>query len=425
MNYGGTPFRNAAFTENPEALVNDDGYLVVGFGDGPSNDAFARIRVSEPSTLFDSSFQYNKQPLIWGEKLVTGATATHEPTHSAISLAVTATAGSRAVYQTRKYFRYQPGKSQLIFMTGTFGATLTGVAKRNGYFEDNDGIFVEDYGGTISIVQRSSVSGSVVDTRVEQSSWNVDTGTDIDWTKGQILIIDLEWLSLGRVRVGVVLNGQIRYLHHFNNAGVTAVPYMATANLPCRYEIENVDGSADADSYLIICSTVMSEGGVNEELGIPFSASSGITLRSVTSAAYLPILSIRPKATFNSITNRAEIVIGAADVYAAAHPVHVQLVYNPTLTGAVFASVDAASSVEEDVSATALSGGIVIAESYVPAASTNPSQANPSATSVNLTAKLPLTLDIDGANPIVLTVAARAIDTTTNAGASIGWQENK
>lgn len=420
-----TGWRTTENLHNVEAVVNSKGYVIVEAGDGAGKDAFARMRVSEPVTLFDSSFQYDKQPLIWGEKLVTGGTATHQPTHSAITLAVTADINSRAVYQTRKYFRYQPGKSQLIFMTGTFGTTRTGVAKRTGYFDDNDGIYIENYGGNISIVQRSSVSGAVVNTEVASADWNVDTGADIDWEKGQILIIDLEWLSLGRVRVGVVLDGQIRYLHHFNNAGAVSVPYMATANLPGRYEIVNVDGAAGTDSYLIICATVMSEGGVTEGLGIPFTASNGTTLKSVTSAAYVPLVSIRPAATFNSIVNRAELITRAAMAYASAQPVLMQLVYNPTLTGATFATAGASSSAEKDVAATALTGGIVIAEVYIPAASSNPSRPSPSAISVNLASKLPLTLDIDGANPIVLTLAAIAIDTTTTVGGIIEWQENK
>lgn len=419
-----TSFRNSQ-NVNVEALVNEAGYAVVGLGDGPSNDAFARMRVSEPSTLFDSSFQYDKQSLIWAEKLVTSATATHAPGSSGILLAVTTADGSRAVYQTRKYLRYQPGKSQLVLMTGTFGNTLPGVSKKIGYFEDNDGIYLENYGGNIFIVQRSSVSGSVVEIRQAQEDWNVDKGEDIDFTKGQILIIDLEWLSYGRVRVGVVLDGQIRYLHHFNNAGVVTGPYMKTANLPCRYEIENVDGSTAEDEYLIVCATVMSEGGVNEGLGIPFAASNETTLKSVTSAAYLPLISLRPKLTFNSITNRAEIIISGTTVYAAAHPILVQIVYNPALTWASFLSANDSSSAEIDVAATALTGGIVIGEVYVPAASANPNQSAPSAKSVSLSAKLPVTLDIDGANPIIVTIAAIAIGTTTTAGAVVSWVENK
>lgn len=419
-----TSFRTAN-NLNVEALVNEAGYAVVGIGDGANNDAFARLRVSEPATLFDSSFQYDKQPLIWNEKLVTDGTATHVPAAAAITLAVTADEGSRAVYQTRKYFRYQPGKSQLILMTGTFGATVAGVAKRLGYFDDNDGIYVENYGGAISIVQRSSVSGSVVNQSVGPTEWNVDHGDDIDWTKGQIIIIDLEWLSYGRVRVGVVLDGQIRYLHHFNNAGVVTGPYMATANLPARYEIVNLDGSADVDSYLIVCATVMSEGGVTEGFGIPFSASNGITLKSVTNAAYVPLVSIQPALTFNSIANRAEIIVTRFDAFALAQPVHVQLIYNPTLTNADFNAANASSSTEFDVAATAISGGIVIAEAYIPASSSNPSQASPAAQSASLVARLPVTLDVDGANPIIVTIAAKAIATTTTVSGSLSWVENK
>ncbi|KKL09753.1 hypothetical protein LCGC14_2562720, partial [marine sediment metagenome] len=72
-----------------------------------NKDAFDRLRVSNPVTLFDSQFQYDKQPFLWNEDLTNG-TATHLPNESAIDMVADANA-EIAVRQTRAYHRYQPG----------------------------------------------------------------------------------------------------------------------------------------------------------------------------------------------------------------------------------------------------------------------------------------------------------------------------
>ncbi len=83
----------------------------------------------------------------------------------------------------------------------------------------------------------------------------------------QIIIIDFEWLGVGRVRVGFVIDGLIYYCHYFNHANDSAFDsvYMSTPNLPLRYDIQTDGTSGSTLDH--ICSSVMSEGGI-EKTGI-------------------------------------------------------------------------------------------------------------------------------------------------------------
>ena len=239
--------------------------------DSPSIDAFARWRVSNPATLFDSKQIHDNQPLFWDDSEVSGGstTSSHSTATASTTIGVALNTAGKRVRQTFQRFNYQPGKSQLVLLTGTLGTGGgTGITRAMGIFDDNDGIFMQDDEGTIKAVLRSSASGSPVDTKVAQSAWNLDkldgtgaSGVTLDSTKSQIVIIDYEWLGVGRVRIGFVVDGIPIYVHQFLNANNSAGVYMSTPNLPLRYEIEN-DGTGAASELEHICSSVMSEGGV-------------------------------------------------------------------------------------------------------------------------------------------------------------------
>lgn len=396
----------------------------VKVSDGPSSDSFGRLRVSNPVTLFDSQHQYDKSPIQWGEVITGSATSTHEPDKSSILLAVTASASDAVVRQSREYFRYQPGKSQLIYMTAAFGAASAGVTKKFGYYDTENGFFVEqDASGVINVVQRSKESGSVVDTTIAQSSWNHDvmdgsgaSGITLDGTKGQILVIDLQWLSIGRVRIGFEINGLITYVHHFHHANVDTGPYMTTANLPCRYEISTT--GANTGSFRTICSSVISEGGFEEIRGNVFTALNS-TLIAVTTRR--PILSFRPKATFNSVVNRANVIIETATFFTQDKQAVFEIVYGGTLTSASFASVGADSLNEFDVAATAISGGIVVG-AYMTDKKAN--------SILDAHDRYPATLNIAGAHPTtpysdVYTIVVTSLETATDCGASMTWRETR
>lgn len=206
------------------------------------------------------------RPLFWddAETAGGGTGSTYGANTTSVVLDVTATTAGTRVRQTKQRFNYQPGKSHLIFITATLGAGATGITRKVGYFDDKNGFFFQLSGTTLSVVKRSYVTGTAVDTVVSQTDWNLGrfTSTDelFDTSKSQIFVIDMEWLGVGSVRMGVVRDGHIVYLHQFNHANIAAGVYMTTPNLPIRYELIN-DGTGAAATLECICSSVMSEGG--------------------------------------------------------------------------------------------------------------------------------------------------------------------
>jgi hypothetical protein len=388
----------------------------VQLADSPSIDAFDRLRVSNPQGLFESTLTYDKQPLIWNERLTAGGTSTHLPNEAAVAMVVTSS-GDKVERQARDYFRYQPGKSQLIFATFHFGAGDANVRKRIGYFDSDNGIFLEEINGAVWFVRRTSTSGSVVEERVAQADWNLNTLASFDPTKAQILIMDLEWLGVGRVRAGFVIDGLIVYVHEFLHANIIDTVYMTTAQLPVRLETEATGAPSAANTFKGFCCSVISEGGQEEDIGFPFGLLSPAA-RSVATTR-LPVLSIRPKATFNSLENHVQIIQRQIEVVnEGTGTALVEVIYNATLTGASWSDVSAGNSVVEyDIAATASSGGIVVLSFVVK--STNQVK-NTSAT--NISGRLPLTLDMAGANPTPLSVCVTNIG-TVDALASLNWQE--
>jgi len=399
------------------AKVTATGALHVAMGDSPSIDAFDRVRVSNPVTLLDSIMKYDKQPTIWYEDITGTATSVHDFDGASVLMTVSAS-GDKAIRQTKEYFRYQPGKSHFILCTFAInGVGVTeNVRRRTGYFDAENGIFLELTSAGIGIVRRSNVTGSPVDTRIEQADWNLNTFDAFDDSKTQILAIDLQWLGVGRVRVGFVIDGLIQYVHEFNHANILDVVYMTTAQLPVRYEIEAIGLPAVPSSMRQICCSVMSEGGLELFNGIPHSINSGAPVG--VSGTHVPLMSIRPKATYLGEVNRITLIQRALQVINSGNGVaEVHVIYDGTLTGAAFASVEADSTVEYDTAATAVTGGHHVHMFYVP--SSNQASA---AVAAQITGKLAMTLDIDGLNPTNLTIAITNHGTVT-AAASMTWQE--
>jgi hypothetical protein len=410
-----------------EIFTGDSTILTTAQGDTGSVDAFGRARVSEPTSLFDSSFAYDLQPLFWDTSLSGGADIAHDSDKHAASLTVSGSTAGTAILQTFAYHPYQKGKSQRVIPTFILGARAAGITRRVGYFDASDGVFFEQTNEGLFLVLRSSTSGGVVNTRVAQADWSQDAldgnGTSaisLDETRRQILDIDIEWLGVGRVRYGFNIDGKAVFAHYVNNANAgPAAPYMRTGTLPVRYEIVN-DGTGAASELIAVCAAVFSEGGFEAGRGLPFTANRGTVSASV--AARVPVLSIRPKTTFNSLENRAQITPLDFTIFTVTQSVLVEVVYNALLFGTgSFVSADDNSAVEFNNSFTAISGGFPVQSLYVSTAGTG-GNARGDASSPILS-KLPLTLDIDGANPIPLTIVCTPLAATAAVHAAINWDE--
>ena len=339
--------------------------------DGTNTDAFGRLRVSEPYTLFDSQSRYAADNQFDTSTTGTGS-STFNTNQSSVSLSVTAGGVGSVVRQTYRSFPYQPGKGLLVLATFQMdNGTSANLNQKVGYFNTQNGVFFQRTAGVNSFVVRSYTGGSADDSRaVNQTDWNGDkldgtgaSGLTLDLTHPQILWMDFEWLGVGSVRCGFIINGQYIVCHTFNTANVYGTTvYMTTAILPVRYEITTTT-SAVAATLTQICCSVVSEGGF-EQTSIDHVARR-TTILTTISTTFLPLVSIRLASGRTGavvLPNRIQVLPTTSQNYEVA------LVKNTTLTGATWAAtVPSDSNVDYDVAATAMTGGTIVQTDFVTA----------------------------------------------------------
>jgi hypothetical protein len=338
---------------------------------GTNTDAFGRVRVSQPYTLFDSQNRYAIDNQ-FDTSTATGGSTTYLPNEASVRMDVTTSSGSEVVRQSYRCMPYQPGKGLLCLATFVMNSPKTGLRQRAGYFGTQNGVFIQQNDSTVSFVLRSYISGSVSDARtVNQADWNGDkldgtggSGFTLDLTKAQILWMDFEWLGVGSVRCGFIIDGEYIVCHTFENANDITSVYMTTAVLPVRYEITNTAATASASSLKQICSSVVSEGGY-EQTSIEHVARRTTTKTSI-GTTFLPLVSIRLASTaLNAVVLPAKFNVMPT---STGDDFEVILAKNCTgLTSASWAAVAGDANVEMDTSATAMTLGTIVDIQYVKA----------------------------------------------------------
>lgn len=266
------------------------------------NDAFGRLRISQPFTLFDSTNVNSKDNYLMDELIIGNGGATHNFSNSCVDLVVS-NDGDRVLRQSHRYLKYQPGKSLFILTSGVLNVdnnNESNTTARIGYFNDDNGVFFQYDGINTSIGLRSNTTGTVTDTIINLSNCNIDnmdgsgkTGFNFDSSKTQIFAFDIEWLGVGSVRYGLVLDGGIHYVHKLNNANLKNNVFMSTANLPISYELKASGNSNTSGSMKEICSTVMSEGGY-DPFGISMTISNN-NIHSINNGVEKPLIVLKLK----------------------------------------------------------------------------------------------------------------------------------
>ena len=397
-------------TGNVTATITGTSTVTLGTG---VTDAFGRLRVSEPYTLFDSRTRYYDHN-DFSSSTSTGGLVVYDPNGSTFQLFVSTLNGSSVIRETKKVFPYQPGKSLLILCTFAMNTPKTGLRQRVGYFTTNNGIYFENDGSYNYLVIRSYSSGTLTENRVRQDNWdNPFLSLSVDNT--QIFWTDIEWLGVGSVRCGFVVNGQYVLCHTFNHANISGntSTYMTTAILPVRYEITNTAVTTSTSMLRQICSSVISEGGYNA-FSTSETAGTGITpFRLVTAGTYYPLVSIRlASSRLDSIVlpRQVDILSPTVNYYRW------QLLQNATLTGATWTGTSYSGTVEYDTEArvNAVTGGIELASGYI--ASRELSVLGADFFSFQLGRTLQGQSD-------VITLAISATSNNADVLAQIGWQE--
>jgi len=252
--------------------------------------------------------------------------------------------------------------------------SATNLRQRVGYFGQDNGIYVQLDGDTISFVERSLVNGSPSsETIAPLSGWNGDkldgngpSGFKLDITKAQIFWMDVEWLGVGTVRCGFIINGQLIVCHSFHHANLIASTYITTASLPLRYEITNKAATSGSHTLKQVCSTVISEGGyelrgLQQAITIPIT-----TPRTFASTnTYYPIISIRLRTSPDRLD--AIVILTALSILGTGNGISYnwQIRASGTTSGGSWVSAGDDGAVDYNITGASYSGGRILASGFL------------------------------------------------------------
>ena len=283
---------------------------------------------------------------------------------------------------------------------------------------------------TASFVLRSYVTGTTDDSRkIPQSQWNKDTfdgkgpsGTTIDLTKANIFWTDIEWLGVGTVRVGFVINGQFIHCHSFHHANQLSSTYITTGSLPIRYEIFNTGISTTGVSTMKqICSTVISEGGY-ELRGLQQAVGTAVTspVSLTTSGTYYNVVSLRLKSSPDRLD--AIVILTALSLLGSTNNANYnwQVRASGTSTGGTWVSAGADSAVEYKIDNATYTGGRILAQGFFNSAAQGSTPVD-----ILKEALFKFQLERDGLNktPYELSLICTSDTAGADVFASLDWEE--
>jgi len=291
------------------------------------------------ATIFEHKQIYDNNLLYWDNQELSGSgtNSVYNQNESSTILSVSGSVAGTRVRQTFRRMNYQSGSRKLSSqISAVLGNGQAGITRSLGLFEDNDGLFFSQQDLNISVVIRSSVTGTPVDTIINQIDWNIDTfdgngpsGLNLDFSKIQDFFIEFRWLGAGIARFGFIIDGQKFLCHEEQFANLDNRVFIRTPNLPIRFEIEN-DGTGVASE--IECGAVsVSNEGVPLSFGIQRTISTeGVHLNANSANTIYTLFVIRTQLA----APLAEILVSGGSFIAETNDnFEVMLILNPTING--------------------------------------------------------------------------------------------
>jgi hypothetical protein len=416
---------NTGVSTSPVSFSNP--FAVTGSVTFPpiATDAFGRLRTSTPLTLFDSSHRYRDNNLWSGLVVGTGSTVGFVTAQGLINIGIGTTAGCSVIRETTKVFSYQPGKSLQVMNTFAMNPPKTNLRQRVGYYGADNGMYLELDGDTLYFVRRSLSLGTT--TRVAQEDWTIDkldgtgvSGYTLDISKAQIMWMDIEWLGVGTVRLGFVIDGKFIHAHSFHHANIIESTYLTTASLPLRYEIANTGITTSVSNLKQVCSTVISEGGyelrgIQQAVGIPITTPRTLT----TAGTFYPIISLRLKTSPNFLDGI--VILTALSVMPIATGAYNwQIRASGTTAGGTWVSAGDDSVVNYNITGTSYTGGRILGSGFFNAS-------NQGVTQIDLPreALFKFQLERNGltSTPFEITLVVASNSNSDTVVASMDWEE--
>lgn len=281
-----TPAVAIAGGGSPDNFLNVDvaGSAYVRFTEGEQQlDPKGLTRITTPTPLMDIKFVESTNDSTVHASITGTASQTFIYDERLLALDIGTSSTDAIKKRTNRYCFFQGGFSSIFESTVAIGDQgKANVVRRWGYYDDSNGLFFELNGLELFVVIRSSVTGSVVDTRIPQSQWNVDklngtattdnvSGIRLNVSNMNYYFIDFPGSSSGRVRFGVYsASGRIVCHQEFfgNNLPTN---FMRTALLPMTWEQFNTGLSASPSRMKTLGGSVLNEGFQTPESQVSIS----------------------------------------------------------------------------------------------------------------------------------------------------------
>lgn len=354
---------NIVSGDDPAATLNIDtkGAMYTRFFEGdPILGAYGDLKVLQEHILGVYEHTVDSYDDLFTIIELSGGTSTWDVDTSSVLLDTTTDSGSKCSRITNRYHYYQPGISFLVTMSCSCSDSgITNNKRQWGLFADNYGYFFELSGTTMNVVLRSNISGTIVEQRISQSSWNKDkldgTGFSkivIDVAKAYQYFININFPS-NIVSFGIydAFFGRV-ICHKIYISGTSALPEIRHASLPIQFNNENV-GITDSATYLReIMAVVLTEGSP----GYTFWRFSDLgCAHKIVSQPNTPIFSVRAKTILdNGKHNHVNTFPESISIYSSGSTIKLNIiqVFDDQLTGATWTLDSVGGPLQGDSGAT-------------------------------------------------------------------------
>jgi len=382
-----------------------------------------RLKVSSPEVIFFNTFQYGVETDVWDTSTANGGTSVFEPSTSSIDMAVTSTLNSECIRQTHNVQRYIPGRASELTFAVRLTMPVSGIRRRFGLFDGNDGVYFEDNGGDYACVLINSDGSTPTITRIARADWNGDkldgggvSGITANALAQQIVCFDYEWYGAGQVIISFVINGEKHTVHTFNTGNVLSVPWCKTPFLPIRCEIKNTTG-ASGTHHMYQGSNSLVTDGSSLRLGTPQNALAPLTGVTLTTAnTFYPVLSIRLKSTtLGGVALPSAFQASSLDNTS----VFYKILRNTTLNGTWVDQADTNAFTQYNTTATgAITNGVVLDSGYV-------GSGNTAVINLNQAGNYQIGRSALGTVSDTFTIAIAAVNANKSGIASLTWIEQR
>jgi hypothetical protein len=343
-------------TTDTPIQTDNSGFQIMKFY--PTNtDAFSRLRVSFPFTIFEGT-NINYKSTKFTESVSGNANISYNINTSTVNLNITGI--GHAIREGKTCAYYQPGKSLFSMFSFCMDEMDENLRQMVGYYDCSNGLYLDVCGTSIYFTKRTYINNIVEEIKVEQNNWNKNTLLLLDTSKSQILWIDIEWLGVGSVRMGFIIDGEFILCHQFNHANVINSVFITSANLPPRYEI--ISTGNITKTLKSICCTILSEGGF-EFRGIKNIIDTGTTQISLTNRITIPLIALR----INPLYLNAIVIPSLLSLLPISNgTISYKLLMNPTITVSEWTSYSSTSQVQYALASSLsnLSGGTIFGSGY-------------------------------------------------------------